>query len=331
VTALGGPYYEDLRVGQRFASAPAVTLTDGLAAMHLAITGARLRLPLDEPLCRAVTGPGAAIAHPGLVVDVAIGQSTVVTQRVIANLFYRGLTLRRAPRIGDTLRTVVEVAALRDVRPSAGRAPRGLAALHVVTVDQEDRVVLDFHRCAMLPMRDEEHRPGHDDDLAAVGQEIDLDRVADPFGGWDIGAFSAALGGERAPLARGACLRLETGDTVTAAPELARLTLNLASAHHDPFARPEGRRLVYGGHTIGIAGGHLTRALPDLVYVAAWHACDHLAPVLEDDVLRSAITVDDVRELPAGRLLSLRVVTTAWRPDAEPLDVLDWRPIAVAA
>jgi hypothetical protein len=48
-------------------------------------------------------------------------------------------------------------------------------------------------------------------------------------------------------------------------------------------------------------------------------------------VLRSTITVDDVRELPAGRLLSLRVVTTAWRPDAEPLDVLDWRPVAVAA
>jgi acyl dehydratase len=331
VGGLGGPYYEDLRHGQRFATAPGVTLTEGLAAWHLAVTGARLRLPLDEPLCRAVTGLGPAIAHPGLVIDLAIGQSTVVTQRVIANLFYRGLTLRRPPRIGDTLRTVVEVAALRDSRPTADRPPRGLAALHVVTVDQQDRVVLDFHRCAMLPMRGEEHRPGHNDDLAEVGEEIDVPAVAEPFAGWDLDAFRAALDPPPEPMPIGTCLRLETGDTVTAAPELARLTLNLAGAHHDPFARPEGRRLVYGGHTIGVAAGHLTRALPDVVYLVAWHSCDHLGPVFEGDVLRSAIAIEGSLPLRRGRLLSLRVITAAWREGARPVDVLDWRPVALAA
>ena len=42
-----------------------------------------------------------------------------------------------------------------------------------------------------------------------------------------------------------------TGDVVSSAPELARLTLNIAATHHD--SRVGGRRLVYGGHTIGLA------------------------------------------------------------------------------
>src|SRR5271170_3363775 len=98
-----GPYFDELSVGQRFTGAPAITLTDGLAAAHQAITGDRLALALDHELCRAVTG-GEPLAPPGLVWDVAIGQSTVVTQHVKANLYYRGLAFRRMARTGDTLR-----------------------------------------------------------------------------------------------------------------------------------------------------------------------------------------------------------------------------------
>ena len=44
---------------------------------------------------------GGPIAPPALVWDVSIGQSTVVTRHVRANLFYRGLAFRRVPVIGD--------------------------------------------------------------------------------------------------------------------------------------------------------------------------------------------------------------------------------------
>jgi acyl dehydratase len=37
-----------------------------------------------------VVGTTGPLAHPAFVCDVAIGQSTLVTQRVKANLFYRG-------------------------------------------------------------------------------------------------------------------------------------------------------------------------------------------------------------------------------------------------
>jgi acyl dehydratase len=99
------PYFDELHVGRVFDAAPAMTLTAGTAALHQAILGDRLRLPLDAELSLMVTGATMPLAHPGLVCDVAIGQSTVVTQRVKANLFYRGLAFFRFPVIGDTLFT----------------------------------------------------------------------------------------------------------------------------------------------------------------------------------------------------------------------------------
>jgi acyl dehydratase len=156
--AVAGPYFEDLEVGEIFDAAPGLTLTDGHAALHQAILGDRLRLALDADLCRRVVGGDTRLAHPALVCDVAIGQSTLATQRVIANLFYRGVVLRHAPRIGDTLRTTTEIVALRETSPKPGRPPSGLAVLRARTVDQLGREILDFHRCALLPMRGDEAR-----------------------------------------------------------------------------------------------------------------------------------------------------------------------------
>ncbi len=90
---VGGPYFEDLARGQVFADAPGLTLTPGHAALHQALAGDRLRLPLDHELSAAVTGRLKPLAHPTLVCHVAIGQTTAPSQRVRGNLFYRGLRL----------------------------------------------------------------------------------------------------------------------------------------------------------------------------------------------------------------------------------------------
>jgi acyl dehydratase len=326
-----GPFFEDLAVGQVAAGAPSLTLTEGHAAVHQAIVGDRLRLALDATLSCRVLGATGRLAHPSLVCDVAIGQSTLLTQRVIANLFYRGLVLRRAPVIGDTLHTTTEVVALRQNRPREGRAATGLAVLRIRTTDQEDRRVLDFWRCAMLPLRDAAGVTGHDDDLDAIPADLDAAALRDAVAGWDLAAFAAAVPGEHADtLEDGARWSVEGGDVVSAAPELARLSLNIATAHHDATGA-SGRRLVYGGHTIGLAAAHLTRALPNLVTIVAWHGCDHLGPVFEGDTLFSEIELEQIDGLPGGgALLHLRCRVAAVR-DGERADVLDWRPVGVMA
>ena len=60
-----------------------------------------------------------------------------------------------------------------------------------------------------------------------------------------------------ADLSPGLEFSVEAGETVSAGPELARLTLNLAMAHTDPTSGTSGRRLVYGGHDLGRSGARL--------------------------------------------------------------------------
>lgn len=322
-----GPFFEQLEVGDRFDGAPGVTLTEGLAAQHQAIVGDRLRLALDRPLAARVLGGDAPLAHPALVCDVAIGQSTVVTQRVVANLFYRGLVLHRAPRIGDTLRTVTTVVALRQNRPRPARAATGLAVLQIRTVDQQQRRVLDFWRCAMLPLSDPGGVTGRADDLAAIPAALDPAALGAATAAWDLGAYRDAVPGPHAAdLAAGARWTIAGSDVVSGAPELARLSLNVATAHHDAGAAG-GRRLVYGGHTIGLAASQALRALPSLVTIVAWHRCDHLAPVHEGDTLSSELELERLEPLAGGGALAhLRS-----RVRAATADVLDWRFVAVTA
>ncbi len=326
------PYFENLEIGQVSTAAPSLTLTAGHAALHQAILGSRLRLALDAELSRRVAGGAEPLAHPGLVCDVAIGQSTLLTRRVIGNLFYRGLVLLRAPRIGDTLRTSTEVLALRQNRPKPGRAATGIAALRVRTTDQEGREVLDFVRAAMLPLGDSEAATGHADELDGVGSELDSARLASSIEGWDLGTFAAASGGPgSAALRPGERRPVEGTDVVSCAPELARLSLNVAFAHHDAAAGQGGQRLVYGGHTIGIAAAQLTRALPDLVTIVGWHSCDHPGPVFEGDALGSEVEVEQVEPLTGGgALVHLRCLVWA-RRGSEQVPVLDWRPVGVMA
>jgi acyl dehydratase len=327
-----GPFFDELTVGQVFDGAPSVTLTPGHAAVHQSLVGDRLRLALDHHLAARVTGQ-AAVAHPALVWDVAIGQSTLVTQRVIANLFYRGLRFRRAPLVGDTLHTTTRVEALRGNRPQQGRHPTGMAALRIVTSDQDGVPVLDFWRCAMLPLSRPDATTDHADDLDRIGVAASTDGGAYVGDQWRLDAFRRAAPGQHFDTSlAGRRWRIAGGDVVSAAPELARLTVNIAMAHHDSTASA-GRRLVYGGHTIGLALSQATRCLPNLVTVVAWHGCDHTGPVYESDTVHSELEVERAEPRPSGGgLLHLRSRVTARRDGSEePRPVLDWRFIALMA
>jgi acyl dehydratase len=321
----GGPYFDDLSNGQVFDWAPAMTLSAGLAAAHQAIVGDRMRLALDTDLCAAVTGAPGPLAHPALVCDVAIGQSTLVTQRVKANLFYRGLTFHRFPVIGDSVYTRTEVVGLRANSVKPGRAPTGMAALRMTTIDQADQLVLDFYRCAMLPAGpgwSPEDTP--DDDLSAIGADA-APPASDPTAHWDGEVFRKRVPGPHFDAGMAGAVLHSTGDVVSNAPELARLTLNIAATHHD--SRVGGRRLVYGGHTIGLALGQVSRLLPNLGTVLGWESCDHTGPVHEGDTLYSEVRIESANATGQGGVLGLRsLVYAVGDAEGEPdRQVLDWR------
>jgi acyl dehydratase len=202
-----------------------------------------------------------------------------------------------------------------------------MVLLHVTAAAADGQVVLDYHRCPLLPARAEDPDEAGDDIQAAVDRAAQRD-VHDLIPThWRLDALRRErLGMLFEDLQPGRTWSPEAGETVSCAPELVRLSLNLAMTHTDATVGPHGQRLVYGGHVIGIAASHLTKMLPDLATVLAWRSCDHLGPTFEGDLLRSEITLEELEPLPDGGLLHARILVSAeGEEDDDPRPVLDWR------
>ncbi len=320
-----GPWFEDFEVDQSLDPAPGITIGPGEAAAYQAICGDPLAISLSRPLAEAITGQPGSVVNPALVLQVAIGQSTVATRKVVANLFYRGVRPLRTVRVGETLTTTVTVRGLREASARPDRPPRGLVLLGMQTVDDQGRLVLDFERCALVRRRSDA-ATGHHDDLGGTTEELDMAPFAEaaPLD-WDLSPLGTPqewlIGETRSDPLR---------DTVTDAPALVRLTQNLAPPHRDASLGQGGKRLVYGGHTVGLAQAGLVRLLPTAATVVGWHLCDHTGPVFEDDVVDVSATLDAAHPVSNGRLLAFTVIVKAERGGAEPVPVLDWRPIVLA-
>ena len=321
-----GPFFDDLAVGQKIVSAPAVTIGPGEAAAYQAICGDPLATSLSRLMAEAVTGTPGVLVNPALVMHTSIGQSTIATRAVIANLFYRGVVIQRPMRHGETIETTVEILGLRQLAHRPDRPARGLALLGIRTTCTDDgESVVEYERCAMLHMRDPEAKTDKDYDLGIVDPEIHLADWIDHIpAGWDPSPLADneqwEVGTTRVDPLR---------DTVTSAPELARLTQNLAPVHRDPTAGG-GRRLVYGGHTIGLAQASLHRLMPSTATVLGWQACDHTGPVYEDDVLGCTHTLIDERQAAGGRLRAMRVAVEAER-NGDTMPVLEWHLVTWGA
>jgi acyl dehydratase len=119
------------------------------------------------------------------------------------------------------------------------------------------------------------------------------------------------------------------------------MTLNMAMTHTDAGRSVYGERLVYGGHTIAMAAAQITRVLPNMMSILGWFTCDHLAPVFEQDIIESRVTIEGL--LPGGSLQGtaqgaaqggvalLHVESFACRPEQERVKVLDWHLAALFA
>ncbi len=330
------PWFEDFSPGDEFNQVPAVTIHAGYAALYQSIFGDRSRLYLDLPLCQAVTQQPRLLVNPLLVTNIAIGQSTLPSQRVLGNLFYRGLHLQRPVFIGDTLKTSTKVLALRQNTQKPGRPASGLVALEIEVLNQADDLVLRFWRCPMIPCRDPEADTGQTDDFSCMPEQLSDTDIIARLPEWQLEPLR--LAGEGPAYTSGMQFHPEARDTVTSAPELVRLTLNLAMAHTDASRSLYRRRLVYGGHTLGIAAAQLSRVLPELATILAWYRCEHLAPVFEEDILGSVISIQEVQQTPRGRLAKIHLevfaegaADTSTPPQEAPTKkkVLDWHLAAL--
>lgn len=334
-----GPYFEDYVIGEYLPAPPAITVHEGYAAIHQALFGDRLRLPLDANLTKTVTGKERALVNPSLLCNAAIGQTTYASQQVKANLFYRGLIIQRPVYLGDTLYTTTKPVALKQNTIKPGRAATGMVALEMQVKNQHGEEVIKFWRCPMIPCRNPEADTGHNDNFDAMPAELDMDAVkAAVPQDWQLDVYRKHIGGEHGDaVAVGNHYIVKSRDTVTLAPELVRMTLNMAITHTDAQYSAYKKRLVYGGHTIAMCAAQLVRAFPNMLTILAWRSCDHTGPVFENDILRTEVSVVEKHSLAnGGQLLDLHAIVYAERGDQAPepgvdIPVLDWKLIVLMA
>ena len=326
-----GPFYDDLEPGMELQPQPAVTLDLGLAAWYQSIVGEVLPVCLDHRLAASITGSDKPLASPGLVANLSVGQSTVATRRAIANLFYRNMRIARPVFIGETLHTRIHILDMADATPRPDRPNRGKVLLGMQTT-ADDEVVMDYQRCALLPARGDS-MPGHSGDTGQAPEAPDIVNYAALIpSGWKASEVpvSGPWGDDevRADITR---------DIIDEATGLVRLTHNRAIVHRDVDATAYDTRLVYGGHVQALAQASLTRMEPTLGTIVAWHACSHLAPAFEGDLLSFEHRLLAEHRTESG--MTLRAYETtgyANRPEpgtagphSQQTEVLRWVPVAV--
>ena len=91
-----------------------------------------------------------------------------------------------------------------------------------------------------------------------------------------------------------------------------RLWQNTAKVHFDATARPDGQRLVYGGHIISLARALSFNGLENAPMMLALNAGAHANPCFAGDTVRAWTEVLDKTDLPGAGMgaLRLRLVAT---------------------
>ena len=305
---LDGPFYDHLSVGEELPRQPSVAIDEGMAALYQSITGERLAMALDPAVTRAVTGRPGRLASPGLSMQLSIGQSTAISRRAVANLFYRDVRFLRPVFIGESIATTATVAALADSRARPGRPHRGKVLVDIITT-ADGVPAIRYQRAPLLPQIGGD-QPGHSGDLGSASR-LDLtacSRLVPAH--WDF----APLG----PPNRwqvGTTVVDPARDVISSALALVRLTGNLALVHRDSAHSPYPQRLVYGGHVVGLAQASLSRVLAGMATVVGWHNCDHTGPAFEGDSVSFRHTLLDEAPAATGRVFAVQVEGFAHRDD----------------
>ena len=84
-----------------------------------------------------------------------------------------------------------------------------------------------------------------------------------------------------------------------------RLWQNTAKVHFDATARPDGKRLIYGGHVISMARGLSFNGLANAQMIVGLNAGAHANPCFSGDTVRAWSEVLDKAEIAAPGVSAL--------------------------
>ena len=317
-----GRFFEDYTLGETIHHAVPRTVSGGERALYHALYPARHALYSSDEFARASglrTAPLDDLAGFHLVFGKTVPD---VSLNALANLGYAEGKFIKPIYAGDTLRTSSKVIGLKQ--NSNGKS--GVVWVHSKGFNQHGDAVIDYKRWVMVRKRDM-NAAAHKTfipDLAAVILPKDL-TIPD---GLDFTNYDFALAGEQHRASEyevGEKINHVDGVTVEEAEHMiaTRLWQNTAKVHFDTSARPDGKRLIYGGHVISMARALSFNGLANAQMIVGINAGAHANPCLAGDTIRAWSEVLDKADVDAPSVTAVRLRLVATTGDSAKMNLRD--------
>jgi len=305
-----GRFFEDYAVGDVITHAVPRTISGGERALYHALYPARGALHSSDEFARAC-GLAASPLDDLITFHTVFGKTVPdVSLNAVANLGYAEGRWLAPVWVGDTLSSTSEVIGVKQ--NSNGKS--GVVWVRTTGTNQHGDAVLEYVRWVMVKRRAEGDAP--DAIIPELKSVVDAADLVIPEG-LDFSNYDFMQAGEPhrwADYAVGEVIDHVDGVTIEEAEHMlaTRLWQNTAKVHFDATNRPDGKRLIYGGHVISLARALSFNGLANAQMIVALNGGAHANPCFAGDTVRAWTEVLDKEETPAAGVgaIRLRLVAT---------------------
>ena len=306
-----GRFFEDYRIGQTIRHAVPRTIKMGERALYHALYPARHALHSSDAFAQGCGLPFSPLDEMILFHTVFGKTVPDISLNAVANLGYAEGRFLAPLWPGDTVTATSEVIGLRE--NSNGQS--GVVWVRTEGRNQHGEVLLTYVRWVMVRKRDPA-APPPDPVVPVLAPAVAAADLVVPRG-LDFARYDFALAGEPhrwGDYAVGEVIDHVDGATIEEAEHMlaTRLWQNTAKVHFDATFRPDGKRLIYGGHVISLARALSFNGLANAQMVVAINGGSHANPCFARDTVRAWSEVLDKAptQVPGVGAIRLRLVAT---------------------
>ena len=305
-----GRFFDDYEVGDVITHAVPRTISGGERALYHALYPARGALHSSDEFARAC-GLAASPLDDLITFHTVFGKTVPdVSLNAVANLGYAEGRWLAPVWVGDTLTSMSEVIGVKQ--NSNGKS--GVVWVRTTGTNQHGVAVLEYVRWVMVKRRADGDAPAAI--IPALKSVVDAADLVIPEG-LDFSNYDFTQAGEphrMGDYAVGEIIDHVDGVTIEAAEHMlaTRLWQNTAKVHFDATNRPDGKRLIYGGHVISLARALSFNGLANAQMIVALNGGAHANPCFAGDTVRAWTEVLDKAETSAKGVgaIRLRLVAT---------------------
>jgi 2-methylfumaryl-CoA hydratase len=314
-----GRFFEDYKIGDVISHAVPRTVGEGERALYHALYPARHALYSSDEFARDSGLPESPLDDLAAF-HVVFGKTVPdVSLNAVANLGYAEGRWLKPVFAGDTLRSVSEVLGLKQ--NSNGKS--GVVYVRTRGINQLGEVVLEYVRWVMVRKRDLD-APAPETVIPELNKVIPAEDLVIPEG-LDFSNYDFVQAGEPhrwGDYEVGEKIDHVDGVTIEEAEHMiaTRLWQNTAKVHFDATFRPDGQRLIYGGHVISMARALSFNGLANAQMIVGLNGGAHANPCFSGLTVKAWSEVLDKADTdaPGVGAIRLRLVATT---GGEPFDL----------